>query len=51
MPTNLVKISVKEAMHMGFYYMACCLVVAKPLCEPMLEYHQLVPKEQIAMKF
>ena len=31
--------------------MACRLVGAKPLSEPMLEYYQLDPKEQTSMKF
>ena len=30
--------------------MACCLIGAKPLSEPMLTYYQLNPKEHISMK-
>ena len=31
--------------------MACCLLGAKPLSEPMLEYYYLDPKEQISWNF
>ena len=31
--------------------MACCLVGAKPLSEPVLKYCQLDPKEHISIKF
>ena len=31
--------------------MACHLVGAKPLSEPMLEYHQLDPKEQTTISY
>ena len=31
--------------------MACCLLAAKPLSEPMMNYCQLAPKEQTSVKF
>ena len=31
--------------------MACCLVSAKPLFEPLLEYCQFEPQEQTSVKF